>query len=91
MTAGELKKLIADVPDDMQILVPVNPMDGFDGQFFSPCTEETGEILMGMEDIDEEEMKERKLLGKEIPEQKSFVLVPCGFYDKEHDKSVELN
>lgn len=91
MTVKDLKDKLSGMPDNMQILVPVNPMDGFDGQFFSPCVEETGEISMGMEDIDEDEMKERQLLNKPVSEEKSFVLVPCGFYDKEHDQKVELN
>lgn len=91
MTVKELKKKLATMPDDMNVLVPVNPMDGFDGQFFSPCNEETGEVEMGLDDIDDDEMNELKLLGKEIRKEKSFVLVPCGFYDKEHDQTVELN
>ena len=91
MTIKDLKEIIADLPDDMDVLVPMNPMDGFDGSFFSPCIEETQVITFGLEDIDEDEEKEMKLLGKQIPEEESFVLVPCGFFEKEHDPTVELN
>lgn len=91
MTVKELKSLLEKAPDDMQVLIPMNAGEGFDGYFFSPCVEESGEAGLGTEDIDEEEIKEMELLNKPLPQEKSFVLVPCGFYEEKHGVEPELN
>lgn len=90
MTVGKLKQLLKDVPDNMQVLIPAEPTEGFTGAFFSPCEEDSTVIEMGLEDLSEEEIQERELLNKEVPVEKSFVLVPCGYYE-EHDNKHELN
>jgi hypothetical protein len=90
MTVGELKILLEGVDDDTQVLVPMEPIEGFTGAFFSPCMEESKELEMGTEDLDEEEINERELLNKPLEHKPAFVLVPCGFFEeKEH--THELN
>lgn len=84
MTVKDLKEMLRDAPDEMQVLIPLNAGEGFTGEFFSPCVEESGEIDMGTEDLAEEEIKERELLNKPPVTERSFALVPCGFYT-EHD------
>lgn len=91
MTVLELKEMLADLPDEMQVLVPLNAGDGFDGAFFSPCLEESGEGEMGLEDLDEEEIAERKLLNEPPETEKSFLLVPCGFFQEHEGPLPELN
>lgn len=68
MNVKELKELLADVDDDMEVLIPMT-ME-FDGYFKSPCVHDSGENSMGAvkEDGDEEEIT-------------SFILVPCGFFE----------
>lgn len=90
MTVKKLKELLEKVPDEMKVLIPAEPHNGFTGVFFSPCEQDSGEIEMGTEDLTEEDENEMKLLNKEIPSEKSFVLVPCGFYET-HDNTHELN
>lgn len=91
MTVKELKQILNEVPDDMQVLVPLNAAEGFTGEFFSPCIEESGEIGMGTEDLSEEEIKERELLNKPPAIEKSFTLVPCGFYEEHEGPHPTLN
>lgn len=67
MTVGELKELLFAVPDDMEVLIPLG-ID-FDGLFFSPCVETSGELEMGDSEDD--------VIGEE-----SFLLVPCGFFEE---------
>lgn len=91
MTVLELKEMLAALPDEMQVLVPLNAGAGFTGEFFSPCLEESGDADMGTEYVSEEDAKEYDLLDKPLPSEKSFILVPCGFF-QEHDGSLpELN
>jgi len=90
MTVKDLKELLNGVDENMDVIVPLNAGDGFDGVFFSPCTEESGEGEMGLEDLDEEEIAERKLLNRPPETAKSFILVPCGFFEHK-DVSHELN
>lgn len=90
MTVKQLRELLEGHPDEMQVLIPGNAIEGFTGEFFSPCTEDSGEIEMGLEDLTDEEIEERKLLNQEIKTDKSFVLVPCGFYT-EHEVHPQLN
>jgi hypothetical protein len=92
MTVKELKQKLESVDDSVRVIVPLNAGEGFDGMFFSPCIEESGEAELGLEDLDEEEIAERKLLNKPIHKEKSFALVPCGFFQESHDEvSPELN
>lgn len=86
MNIKKLKELIADLPDDMKVLVPAEPTEGFTGAFFSPCEQESGVIEMGGDEtMSEADVERAENLGT-LEMQKEFVLVPCGFYDeKTHD------
>lgn len=94
MTVKDLKELLENVDDGMQVLTPLNAGEGFDGVFYSPCVEESGESELGIgeeaESLTEEDMAEVQLLDKTLPTEKSFVLIPCGFFEP-HDTSHELN
>lgn len=91
MTVAELKQKIQDLPDDMRVLIPGNAMEGFTGEFFSPCIQETDAHEMGLEDLDEDEIKERKLLGNPPKTEKSFILVPCGFFQEHEGPHPTMN
>lgn len=91
MTVKDLKRMIRKLPDDMDILVPLNAGEGFDGMFFSPCMEESGEKELGLEDLSDEEIAERELLNQEVPVKLAFVFVPCGFFQEHAGPPVELN
>jgi hypothetical protein len=90
MNVKKLKELVANLPDDMKVYIPGHPTEGFTGLFISPCEVDSDVQELGLEDLDDEEIHERELLGKEIPMEKAFVLVPCGYYE-EHDHTHELN
>lgn len=91
MNVRDLKEMLASLPDEMTVLVPLNAGDGFDGNFFSPCLEESGDAELGLEDLDEEEIAERKLLNKPPDTERSFMLVPCGFFQEHEGPLPELN
>lgn len=93
MTVKDLKEKLQNLPDEMEVMIPLNAGDGFDGMFFSPCVEESGEGEMGLEDLDEEDIKERELLNKPPKTETSFLLVPCGFFSEEPHEGppAELN
>lgn len=65
MTVKDLKQMLNDVNENMQVLIPVS--GEFDGFFVSPCESESGAVDMSLDE---------NLLVKET----SFVLVPCGFF-----------
>jgi len=88
MTVKELKEKLANAPEDMQVLIPLNAATGFDGMFFSPCNGDSGVGALGTEDLSEEEVKEYQLLNKPLPQQDSFILVPCGFFEHHEDHSL---
>lgn len=89
MTVGRLKELLEGVDDEMQVLIPLT--QEFDGAFYSPCSKESGVLQIGPEDgLSQEEIEEMILLGKPLPEEDRFILIPCGFSD-EKDHSHELN
>ena len=87
MTVKDLKKLLAEADDDMQVLIPMS--EPFDGVFLSPCMEESGVADLGIHE-DEEDEKEAVLLGKPVTE-KSFVIVRCGFFQEHEGPPVEFN
>ena len=76
MTISELREIISDLPGDMDVLIPAHPFEGFTGVLFPPCIEESQPVTTSVEEGVEEE---------------AFMLVPCGFFDKEHDETVALN
>lgn len=76
--------MLSDIPDETQVMVPLNAGNGFDGQWFSPCIVESGKVKFDLEDLDDEEIKERELLNQPVKQEDSFILVPCGF-SKEHE------
>lgn len=89
MLVKELKQLLKGINGNMKVLIPIT--DEFNGIFYSPCIYESGLGTMGTDfSIDEEEIRERELLNKEIPSEDIFLLVPCGFTE-EHDNSHQLN
>ena len=81
MNVGQLKILLDGVADDVQVLIPLDT-NCFDGFFYKPCIEESGEAdtpIDGFEDYD-------------FMSEKSFLLVPRGFFDDvPEDTSHELN
>lgn len=83
MTVKQLKEKLASLSDDMQVIIPVEPSEGFTGIFFSPCVKESDVIIIPLEDLDEDDLEQYTLLNKEIEQEESFCLVPCGFFDKE--------
>jgi hypothetical protein len=94
MTVKELKKLLRKMPDDMKVLIPLDASEGFTGMFFTPCKRESGEIEVGFEDLSEEEIIERELLNNPPETEKSFMLVPCGFFEEQEEEEwppAELN
>ena len=88
MTVKDILQLVEGKPLDMPILIPAS--SEFDGVFYSPCVEESGEIGVGEDESTEEDVSEMKLLNKPINEEKVIALVPCGFFD-EKDYISELN
>ena len=89
MTVKDLKELLDGVPDNLKIVLPVT-ME-FDGAFYSPCIKESGVGGLGIEDLSEEDIAERKLLNKPIQEEDAFLLVPCGFFEPHEGVAPELN
>jgi hypothetical protein len=89
MTVKQLRKKLEGIDDNMKVLIPLT--QEFDGAFYSPCSVDSGVSAMGTgEYLSEEEAKEMELLNKPIPEEDSFLLIPCGFFE-EKDHSHELN
>jgi hypothetical protein len=89
MNIGELRKLIEGVDDNILVLVP-RTME-FDGAFYSPCSHDSGKTKMGTDpNVTEEDVKEMQLLGKPVPEEDAFLLIPCGFGD-DKDHTHEMN
>ena len=77
MTVRELKELLEGADDDMLVLLPVD-MACFDGYFQCPCVHESGLARLCVDE-------------KTGEEKTDFVLVPCGFFDDEHDERPYLN
>lgn len=90
MNIKKLKELIAELPDEMKVLIPAQPSEGFTGVFFSPCEQDSGELEMGGDETMSEEDVEKAINLGSLETDKSFVLVPCGFYD-EKDHAHQLN
>lgn len=84
MKVKDLKKILSEIPkgmtftewNEMDVLIPMN--GEFDGMFVSPCVEETGLGELGIEEDSDETMK-------------SFVIVPCGFFEEAYGVPPELN
>ena len=88
MTVGELREKLEGVDVNMRVLIPMT--HEFDGVFYSPCSEDSGVSAIGIGDSNEEDIKEMELLNKPIPEEDTFLLIPCGFGD-EKDHRHKLN
>ncbi len=91
MTVADLKEMLNELPDDMDVLIPMNAGEGFTGAWFTPCIEESGGVELGIEDLTDEEIKERKLLNKPIEVDNALCLVPCGFFEPHEGVAPELN
>jgi len=84
MKVKDLKRLLSQIPEDMtlrewnemNVLIPVT-ME-FDGRFISPRVEETGMGELGMDE-------------SMLVSEKSFVIVPCGFFQPNEGVPPELN
>jgi hypothetical protein len=94
MTVKQLKGLLKDVDDEIEVLIPVNAQ--FDGMFRSPCTHETGvsqiaDIPTTIDEYGLVEMhdEEDELLAPQID---VFLILPHGFSDQSEDEvNSELN
>jgi hypothetical protein len=90
MTVGELKILLADVDDDIEVLIPHNAEEGFNGFFFSPCSEDSG-----LGDAITDDPDDYDPLINPAPTEQSFFLVPCNFFvdadDEEQYFDPQLN
>lgn len=81
MNVGQLKQLLEGVDDDVEILIPFDA-SMFDGLFYSPCIDESGEGDSITSDFNETGMASEK----------SFLLLPHGFFDEIVDEvDPELN
>jgi len=78
MTVGELKELLKDAPDDMEVLIPADCLNGFTGQSFSPCTCDTGVSELGIDEDSDET-------------QESFIIVPYAYFEEMVGPPPELN
>lgn len=77
MTVKNLKEMLADVPDDAIVLIPMS--GEFDGFWNQPCTKSSG-----ISQLTEDENGEESPLD-------AFILVPCGFFDEPTEPDPELN
>lgn len=88
MTVGKLKQLLEGLDDNMKVYIPVS--QEFDGHFYSPCEEDSGESEFGGDEtMSEDEVETAANLGT-LETQKVFLLLPCNF-DGEKDHSHHLN
>jgi hypothetical protein len=76
MKVKDLRRLLQEADREMDVLIPMTHV--FDGYWKYPCIEESGVAELGVN----ENLKTTE---------KSFVLVPCGFFDAEHNPVTELN
>lgn len=76
MTVKDLKEILKDAPDDLQVLIPMS--GEFDGYFKSPCSEETGISELGIDENSNET-------------EPAFIIVPCGFFEEHKGVPPELN
>jgi|GEM_PF-2423888 len=76
MKVKDLKQLLAEADDDLDVLIPMN--GEFDGMFKHPCVEESGVTELGLNE-DSDETKP------------AFLLVPCGFFEEHEGVPPELN
>lgn len=91
MTVKKLKELLAEVPEQMKVLIPGEPKEGFTGLFYSPCEIDSGVLEMGGDEhTTHEELDALENKALDLPSEKSFVLVPCGYFE-EHDNKHQLN
>lgn len=77
MKVKDLKKLLKDASDEMDVLIPLDPTQ-FDGMFLRPCVEASGVSGLGVEEHSDETID-------------SFILVPCGFFEEKEGVPPELN
>lgn len=87
MLVKDLMALLANAPDDMQVLISLNPE--FDGMFISPCNVESGVADLGIYE-DENDEQQAALLDKPTSE-KSFMIVRCGFFKEHEGPDPDLN
>lgn len=86
MTIADLKSMIEDLPDDMEVIIPLNA-GNFDELFYTPCMEESGEAEMGLQYFDGEDYDPTMPNEHE----RSFVLAPCGFFSLSDEDDFDIN
>ena len=93
MTVEDLRLMLDGLPGDMPVVCPLNAGQGFDCIFFSPCLMESGEADLGLIDAEDdiEEFDEIEAI-LDPPSEKSFILVPCGFFEiHEEQERIQNN
>jgi hypothetical protein len=88
MTVGKLKQLLEGLDENMKVYIPVS--QEFDGHFYSPCEQDSGESEVGGDETMSEEDFEAAVNLGTLKSEKVFLLLPCAF-DEEIDHSHELN
>lgn len=66
MNIRELKELIKDLPDDLEVMIPVCGVMGELDEFISPCPQASFPVPLHNDDDLED----------------TLILAPCGFYDE---------
>jgi hypothetical protein len=89
MKIKDLKKLIADLPDDMKVFLPGN-MKEFDGMLVEPCSYESGVSEIASTELTNEEIENCERMGLAPKEESIFLLCPHGYSD-DKDHSHEMN
>jgi hypothetical protein len=88
MTVGKLKQLLEGVDDNLVVYIPVT--QEFDGHFYSPCEQDSGESEFGGDEtMTDEELAAAENLGT-LEFKKVFLLIPCNFHE-EKDHSHNMN
>lgn len=74
MIVQDLRKILKGVPGNMEVLIPANALDGFTGEWFSPCMCDTGvsELGIGDEDADEDNVEVTSV----------FIIVPHAYFEE---------
>jgi hypothetical protein len=81
VNVGKLKQLLEGLDDSVPVYIPFS--HEFDGRFYSPCDEDSGENEIGGDGNMSAEDAERELNLGILKTEKVFLLLPCGFGDEE--------
>jgi hypothetical protein len=82
MTKIELMRMLKDMPDDMEILIPLELK--FTGDFYTPSKKSSGFMKLFESEINEDEDEELSaILDPHRPHINAFLLCPEGFFEEE--------